>query len=66
MRKPDFGVFDQVVQLKKMARSLKFCILEEERLYYLCSKNKGADKLQGYRPADLHLCFRICKKQVFL
>ena len=25
------------------------------------SKNKGADQLHGYREADLHLCFRICK-----
>ena len=32
---------------------------------YLCSKNKGADKLRGYREADLRLCFRICKKPVF-
>ena len=29
---------------------------------YLCSENKGADQLRG---TDLHLCFRICKKQVF-
>ena len=34
-------------------------------LYYLCSENKGADQLRGYREADLHLCFRICKKPVF-
>ena len=30
----------------------------------LCSENKGADQLRGYREADLHLCFRICKKPV--
>ena len=34
-------------------------------LYYLCSENKGADQLRGYREADLHLCFRICKKPFF-
>ena len=34
-------------------------------MYYLCSKNKGADQLRGYREADLRLCFRICKKPVF-
>ena len=36
-----------------------------EGLYYLCSENKGADQLPGYREADLPLCFRICKKPVF-
>ena len=48
-----------------MARDLKFELLEVERLYYLCSENKGADQLRGHREADLHLCFLICKKQVF-
>ena len=37
-----------------------------EGLYYSCSENKGADQLRGYREADLRLCFRICKKPVFL
>ena len=32
---------------------------------YLCRENKDAGQLQGYLAADLHLCFRICKKQVF-
>ena len=40
-------------------------VQEVERLYYLCSENKGADQLRGYREADLPLCFRICKKPVF-
>ena len=44
------------VQPQKMARGLKFRILEVEGLYYLCIENKGA---------DLRLCFRICKKPVF-
>ena len=39
---------------------------EEEGLYYLCSENKGADQLRGYREAYLRLCFRICKKSGFL
>ena len=30
-------------------------------MYFLCSENKGAHQLCGYRPADLRLCFRICK-----
>ena len=34
-------------------------------MYYLCSENKGADQLRGYREADPRLCFRICKKNVF-
>ena len=28
------------------------------------SENKGADRLRDYVAADLHLCFRICKKQI--
>ena len=70
VRKPVFQVSDQVrhkpsVQLHKMARGLKIWIEEVEGLYYPCSENKGADQLRGYREADLHLCFRICKKPVF-
>ena len=41
-------------------------------MYYLCSENKGADQLRGYRKADrgyrkadLRLCFRKCKNPVF-
>ena len=34
-------------------------------LYFICSENKSADQLRGYRAADLRLCFRICKKHVF-
>ena len=50
MRKPVFGISDQVphklaVQSQKMARGLKFCIKEVEELYYLWSKNIGADQL---------------------
>ena len=48
-----------------MARGLKFRIWEVEGLQYLCSVNKGADQLHGYREADLRLCFRICQKPVF-
>ena len=35
--------------------------MEEEGLYYLCSENKGADQLRGYREADLRLCFHNAK-----
>ena len=34
-------------------------------MYCLCSKNKGADQLRGYRTADLRLCLCIYKKPVF-
>ena len=37
-----------------------------EGLHYLCSKKKGADQLSSYCAADLHLCFSMCKKLVFL
>ena len=33
-------------------------------MFYLCSENKGADQLRGYREAELRPCFRICKKPV--
>ena len=36
-----------------------------EGMFYLCSKNKGADQLHVNCAADLHLCFGICIKQVF-
>ena len=56
---------NQAVQSKKMTRCLKFGIKKVEGSYYICSENKGADQLRGYREADLRLCFRICKKPVF-
>ena len=64
MRKPTFWFptwsdTNQAVQLQKMARGLKF--RKVEGLHYLCSENKGADQLRGYREADLRLCFRVCK-----
>ena len=57
---------NQAVQPQKMAKGLKFRILEVEGLYYVCSKNKGADQLHSYCPADLRLCFHICKNHVLL
>ena len=70
MRKPVLGVSDksdtnQAVQPQKMARGLKFCILEVEGLYYPCRETNGADQLHSYCAADLCLCFHICKMQVF-
>ena len=62
---PTWSKTNQAVQLQKMARDLKFRIRKVEGLYYLCSENKGDDQLRGYREADLHLCFRICKTLVF-
>ena len=34
-----------------------------EGLYYPCSENKGADKLHGYREADLRPFFAYAKSQ---
>ena len=70
MRKPTFWFptrsdTNQAVQPQKTARGLKFQIKKVGGLYYQCSENKGADQLRGYREADLHLCFRICKTLVF-
>ena len=39
---------NKALQPQKMAKGLNFRILEEG-LYYLCSENKGADQLRGYR-----------------
>ena len=52
---------NRAVEPQKMARGLKFQTEEVEGLYYLCSENKGAGQLRGYREADLRLCFRKCK-----
>ena len=46
MRKPTIWISDQVdtnwpEQSQKIARSLKFRMMEEEGLYYPCCKNKG-------------------------
>ena len=58
---------NQSVQSQEQTRTLEFRILEEEKLYYLCSENKGADQLRSYYncEADLLLCFRIGKKKKF-
>ena len=56
---------NQAAQPQKIARDLKFRLYEVEGLYYLCSENKCADQLRGYREADLRFGFRKCKKPVF-
>ena len=70
MRKPTFWFLtwsdiNQAVQLLKTARGMKFRNKKVKGFHYLCSENKGADQLRGYREADLRLCFRICKTLVF-
>ena len=79
-RKPVFGVSDKVRHKPGCAATedgwrLEILDLGSRGFYYLCfyylwfyylwSKNKGAAQLHGYRAADLHLCFCICKKQIF-
>ena len=56
---------NQDVKPQKMAEDFKFFIKEVEGLFYLGSENKRTDLLHDYNTADLHLCFHICKKQVF-
>ena len=62
---PNRSDTNQAVQAQKMARDWKFRIKEEDKVYYPCSENKGADQLLSYCEADLRLCFRICKLLVF-
>ena len=62
---PTWSDTNHAVQLQRMARGLKFRMLNIDGLYYRCSENKGADQLRGNRKADLRLCFRICKTLVF-
>ena len=50
---------------KKTARSMEFCIYEEEGLYYECGESKCADQIRCHHEADPHLCFRTCKVLVF-
>ena len=57
---------NRAVQSQKMARGSKFRIKKGEGLYYICSDNKGADQLRGYRAADLRLCFRLYAKKGFI
>ena len=56
---------NQTLQPQKKASNLKFLIYKVEGLYHSCCGNKGAEQPRSYCPADLRLCFRICKKSVF-
>ena len=53
-------------QPQNIVRGLKFRIKKVEELYYLCSGNKGADKLHPCRPADLSLIFCIYMQKAVL
>ena len=53
------------LQSQRKGRILKFWLEVEEELYYMSSKNKGADQLCSYCTADLCFCFRIGKNLVF-
>ena len=57
---------NRAVQLQKIASGLKFGIYNVEGSYYLCSENKGANKLSSYHTADLGLLFWHMQKAVFL
>ena len=60
-----FSSTDFKVMIYRIYSKAVFRTWEVEGLYYLCSENKGADQLCDYRTADLRLCFRKGKKQVF-
>ena len=65
-RKAVFGFLTScAVQPQKKARGLKIQRKKVEEFYYLCNEKKGTDQLCSYCAADLHVCFHICKKQVF-
>ena len=68
-RKPVFGFqtksnTNQPAQIQEMARGLKFRILKEERLYYLCRKTKDADQLCSYRTVDLRFVLACAKSRI--
>ena len=72
MRKPVFGVSDQVRHKVKLdctateeGYRLEISYIGSRGIVLAISENKGADQLRGYRKADMRLCFRICKKLVF-
>ena len=58
----------RTVRQQKMARGLKFRIKKVNGYYYLhaCSEKETVDQLRIYCTTDLRLCFRVCKKQLFL
>ena len=70
MRKPVFGVSDQV-RYKPVCGAtedgyrLEISDLGSRGIVQLYSENKGADQLGSYCAADLRPCCRICKKPVF-
>ena len=62
-------------QRQAIARSLKFWIKEEEKLYYPCSEDKGTDqhrsdndqlRSRSHCEADLRHCFSHRQKSGFL
>ena len=57
---------NRAVQLQKIVRDTKFGFRKKRDFTILVAKTKGADQLRSYCTADLRLCFRICKKWVFL
>ena len=64
MRKPIFWFRPGGTQtrLYSYRRRLETLDLDSRDFNDLCSVNRGTDQLQGYREADLRLCFRIYAK----
>ena len=65
MRFPTRPDTNLAVQSQKMAICLKFWIKEVEGLFYLFSKNKGANQVCSYHEADLHLFFAYAKSRFY-
>ena len=68
-RKPVFGVSNQVRQkpdCTAIEDGYRLGIPDlESRGIVLCRESKDTDRLRSYRTVDLHLCFRICKEEIF-
>ena len=50
---------------KRWLEAWNFLFRKKRDCTIFCSENKGTSQLRSYSAADMHLCFRICKKQVF-
>ena len=70
MRKPVFGVSDQVrhkpgYTATEDCKRVEILDLGSRGIVLFGSENKCADQLSGYCEAYLRLCFRKCKMLVF-
>ena len=57
---------NRAVQSKKMARGLKFRIMEIEGLYYLCNENEGADQRFSHNAVHIYSLFSVVHLMVII